>query len=371
MADKRDYYEILGVSRNVSEEDIKQAYRKLALKYHPDRNPGDKETEQKFKEISQAYDVLSDTEKRRKYDQFGHDGLRGYATRDFGSFEDIFSAFSDIFGDESFFGDFFGVGRRRKRGPRKGASLRIELEIDFKEAAFGCEKEVELYRRERCDTCSGSGAKPGTSPETCSDCGGRGATLRSAGFFSLQETCRRCGGSGQTIKHRCGKCRGEGQLRNKADITIQIPAGIEDSTRMRLAGQGEPSPGGGPSGDLYVDVYVKPHEFFKREGNDILCLLPIPFATAAMGGEVEVPTLDGKGTLKIPHGTPSGQLLRIRKAGIPDLNGRGRGDQIVRVVVEVPDKLTKRQEELLREFLEIEEKKRNKKGFWEKFFGEK
>lgn len=369
MSEKRDYYEILGVDRSASQDDIKQAYRKLALKFHPDRNAGDKEAESRFKEISQAYDVLSDPEKRGPYDQFGHEGLRGFATRDFGSFEDIFSAFSDIFGDEGLFGDLFGIGRRPRR--RKGASLRVEMEISFEEAASGCEKMIQLVRREACGKCGGSGAKPGTSPEACGACGGRGAVMRSAGLFSVQQACGRCEGTGRIVREPCGTCRGAGITREKPEIAIKIPAGIEDGTRLRMSGQGEPSPDGGSPGDLYCDIYVKAHPFFQRHGHDVVCEVPVPFAVAAMGGEIEVPTLEGRGKLKIPRGTPSGQLLRIRNAGIAGRNGRGRGDQIVRVVIDVPAKLTKRQEELLREFAELEEKQRDKKGFWNRLFGEK
>jgi len=369
MAEKQDFYEILGVDRSVSQEDIKKAYRNLALKYHPDRIPNDKAAEQHFKEISQAYDVLSDPEKRRQYDQFGHDGLRGYATRDFGSFEDIFSAFSDVFGEESFFGDFFGIGRRR-RGPGRGASLRVELEVEFKEAAFGCEKRIELWRRETCEDCGGNGAARGSSPETCPSCRGRGSVMRNAGFFSVEQPCPSCGGRGSIVRNACRSCRGEGAVRKKREITVRIPSGIQDSTRLRMGGEGEPSADGGPRGDLYCDVFVRPHSFFERHGNDIVCEMPVSFAIAALGGEVEVPTLEGSGRLKIPRGTPSGQLLRMRSAGVPPLNGGPRGDQIVRVVVEVPKKVTKRQEELLREFADLEQQGKGKKNLWEKFFGE-
>ncbi len=369
MEEKSDYYKLLGVERNATTDEIRAAYRKLALKYHPDRNPGDKEAERKFKEISEAYDVLSDAEKRRLYDRFGHEGLRGTAQRDFrtASFEDIFEAFSDIFGDSSFFGDFFGMGRRR-RPARKGASLRVELEIDFKEAAFGAKKTVELARQEVCGACGGSGCKPGTSPAACQTCGGAGVVYRSAGFFSIQQTCPSCGGEGRRIVSPCGECRGKGLVRVRREIEIEIPAGIEDGTRLRMAGQGEHARDGGPPGDLYCDIYVKPHPFFKREGDDVYCELPLSYAQLALGAEVEVPTLEGKGLLRIPRGTPSGALLRMRGQGVVHLRGRGRGDQIVRVVVSVPAKLTKRQEELLEEFHKIEQEQAGKKSFWERFF---
>ena len=370
MDQKRDYYELLGVDRKASADEIRSAYRKLALKYHPDRNPGDKEAERKFKEISEAYDVLSDDKKRPLYDQYGHDGLRGQAQRDFqtASFEDIFSAFGDIFGDSSFFGDFFGVGKGR-RGPARGASLRVEIGLDFKEAALGTKKTIELARHELCGTCQGSGAKPGTSPAICKTCGGRGVVARNAGFFMLQQTCPSCGGEGKRIETPCGGCRGEGLVKARREIEIAIPAGIENGTRMRVGGQGEASRQGGPPGDLYCDLYVREHEFFRREGNDIHCELPVPFAQAAMGTEVEVPTLTGRSALKIPRGTQSGALLRMRGLGVTGVNGRGKGDQIVRVVVSVPSKLTKRQEELLQEFQKIEQEQSGKKNLWEKFFG--
>ncbi len=372
MDEKKDYYELLGVGRGSSADEIRAAYRKLALKYHPDRNPGDKESERKFKEISQAYDVLSDGQKRRLYDQFGHEGLRGTPQRDFQSagFEDIFSAFPDVFGDASFFGDLFGVGRGgRGRGPRRGTSLRVELEIDFKESAAGTKKTVELARREVCGTCGGSGSKPGTSPATCKACGGRGMVSRDAGFFSIQQTCPSCGGAGRRIVSPCGACRGQGTTAVKREIEITIPAGIENGTRMRLGGQGEASPDGGPPGDLYCDIFVRPHPFFKREGNDVHCELPVAFAQAALGAEVEVPTLEGRGALKIPRGTPNGALLRMRGQGFAGLNGRGRGDQIVRIVVSVPARLTRRQEEILEEFHRIEQENAGKKNLWERFFG--
>lgn len=371
MDEKSDYYELLGVPRAATVDEIRQAYRKLARKHHPDLNPGNAEAEKKFKEISQAYDVLSDEQKRRLYDQYGHEGLRGTAQRDFrtASVEDIFSAFGDIFGDPSFFGDFFNVGRGGRRGARRGASLRVEFEIDFKEAAVGTKKTVELTRHEVCETCRGSGSKPGTSPVTCRTCGGRGGVARNAGFFSIQQTCSTCGGEGKQIVSPCGACRGRGMVKAKKEIEISIPAGIENGTRMRVAGQGEPSPDGGSPGDLYCDIYVKPHPFFKREENDLYMELPVTFAQAALGAEVEVPTLEGQSLLKIPRGTAGGALLRMRGLGVPSLNGRGRGDQIIRVVVAVPAKLTKRQEELLQEFQKIEQETQGKKKLWEKFFG--
>jgi molecular chaperone DnaJ len=369
----QDFYELLGVAKGASTDDIRSAFRKLALKYHPDRNPGDKEAERKFKEISEAYDVLSDEQKRRLYDQYGHEGLKGQARRDYqnASVQDIFEAFGDIFGgDASIFGDFFGVGRGGgRRAARRGASLRVELEIDFKEAALGAKKSIELSRAEACEACKGSGAKPGTGRSSCRTCGGRGVVGRNAGFFVLQSGCPACGGAGTTVESPCGTCRGEGTQRRKREIEITIPAGIENATRMRVAGQGEGAPEGGSPGDLYVDVYVREHAFFSREGNDILCEVPIPFSLAAMGGEIEVPTLSGKSALKVPRATASGTRLRLKGQGVTGVDGRGRGDQLVRVTVQVPAKLTKRQEELLQEFQKIEIEQSGKKNLWEKFFG--
>ena len=373
MAEKKsDYYELLGISRSASADDVRSAYRKLAFQYHPDRNQGDKEAERKFKEISEAYDVLSDDHKRKLYDQFGHEGLRGTPQRDFrtASFEDIFEAFGDIFGGESVFGDFFGQAKgRRRRGPSRGASLRVELEIKFEEAALGTRKTIELARQERCGTCGGSGARPGSSTVTCRTCGGRGMVGRNAGFFMVQQTCPTCGGEGKQIEAPCGDCRGEGLVRARREIEIEIPAGIENATRMRVAGQGEHSRDGGPPGDLYCDIFVKPHKFFKREENDIYLELPVTYAQAAMGAEVEAPTLHGKTMLKVPKGTQSGSLLRMRGQGVASVNGRGKGDQYVRITVFVPTKLTKRQEELLAEFAKIEQQNAGKKNLWEKLFG--
>lgn len=376
MSDNQDFYGLLGVGRDASADEIRSAFRKAALKHHPDRNPGNAEAEKKFKQISEAYDVLSDEKKRKLYDQFGHEGLKGQARRDFqgGDFRDIFEAFGDIFGGggggaESVFGDFFGVGKGGRRGPKRGASLRVEIEIDFKEAALGAKRTIELTRNELCGTCKGSGAKPGTSPVTCRGCGGRGVVGRNAGFFVLQQTCPACGGEGKAVESPCGACRGAGLASAKREIEVSIPAGIENATRMRVSGQGEASRDGGPPGDLYVDVYVREHEFFRREGNDVHCELPVPFAQVALGAEVEIPTLTGKASLKIPRGTASGALLRLRGQGVTGVNGRGRGDLVVRVVVSVPAKLSKRQEELLQEFQKLEQEQAGKKNLWEKFFG--
>lgn len=377
MSAQQDFYGLLEIGRNATAEEIRSAFRKLALKYHPDRNPGNPEAEKKFKQISEAYDILSDEQKRKLYDQFGHEGLKGQARRDYQSadFRDIFEAFGDIFGGggggggESVFGDFFGVGKGARRGARRGASLRIEVEVDFKESALGAKRTIELNRNELCGTCKGSGAKPGTAPVSCRTCGGRGVVGRNAGFFVLQQTCPTCSGEGKAVESPCGGCRGTGLVTAKREIEISIPAGIENASRMRVSGQGEASRDGGGAGDLYVDVYVRDHEFFRREGNDVVCELPVSFAQAALGAEVDIPTLAGKASLKIPRGTASGALLRLRGQGVTGVNGRGRGDQIVRITVHVPGKLTRRQEELLQEFMKIEQEQSGKKNLWEKFFG--
>lgn len=363
---KKDYYELLGVDRSASDDDIKKAYRKLALKHHPDRNPGDKAAGERFKEISEAYDVLSDAEKRRAYDQYGHDGLRGYASPDFTSMEDIVSRFSDVFGDESLFGDFFGIGSRGRRGPRKGQSLRVELQVTLEEAARGVEKTIEMARHETCGTCKGSGATPGSSAERCGTCGGAGEVMQSAGFFSIRRTCPACGGRGSVIKNPCRDCRGAGLKRAKHEIKIRVPAGIEHETRMRLAGEGEHSRENGTPGDLYCDVYIAPHEFFQREGRDLYCTVPVTFATAALGGEVEVPTLDGPGKLKVPKGTQVNQLLRMRGQGMPSLNSSSRGDLLARVVVDVPKNASKKMEELLRDYEKLEREQRGQKSIFDR-----
>ncbi len=371
---EEDYYRILGVEKGASADDIKKAYRKIALKYHPDRNPGNKEAEQIFKKAAEAYGVLGDTEKRQRYDQYGIDGLRGGDTRGYSSFEDIFDAFGDIFGGGSIFEDFFG-GRGRGKAARRGASLKCDIEIDFKEAASGVEKKIELTRKENCDTCRGTGAKEGTSPVSCQFCRGRGEVQQSQGFFTMRTACPKCRGSGKIIESPCAKCGGSGRYPKRATISIQIPAGVEDGMRLRLTGQGEPGESGAPSGDLYCDIHLKPHEFFKRQGADVLCEVPITFSQAALGCAIEVPTLIGNVIqVKIPKGTQSSEIIPIRGEGFPNLHGYGKGNLLIQVIVEVPTKMTSRQEELLREFAELEKKNASprQKKFFEKmkgFFG--
>ncbi|MHC5039608.1 MAG: molecular chaperone DnaJ, partial [Planctomycetota bacterium] len=352
---KRDYYEVLGVDRNADEETLKGAYRRLAMKVHPDHNPGDREAEEKFKELAEAYEVLRDPETRSRYDRYGHEGLRGMSVGGFSSFEDIFDAFSDVFGGGSIFGDLFGGGRGR--GGRRGRSLRCDIAVPFLEMAEGCEKTVMLRRQEICPACQGSGAKAGTRPESCSVCGGKGAVVQSQGFFSIQTTCPQCGGAGEIVKTPCPDCSGKGRQSITREINIRIPPGIEDGVTMRVTGEGEPGDGGGMRGDLYCTVRVESHPIFQREGSHLLLELPIPFTTASLGGEVEIPTLKGKENLKIPKGTQNGRIFQRRGMGLPSLTGGGgRGDLLVRIVVEVPTKLTKRQKELLSELAEIEAK---------------
>ncbi len=365
MSTKRDYYEVLGVPKNASVDEIKKSYRQAALKHHPDRNPGDKEAETKFKEAAEAYEVLADEEKRGRYDQFGHAGLEsaGYGPRGFSSTDDIFAAFGDIFGD------FFGFGRRGGGGgPRRGASLRAEVEIEFVEAAKGCDRTLAIKRHEVCTTCGGNGAKAGTQPVQCQTCGGHGQVLQGGGFFTIRTTCPRCSGSGKVVKDPCKPCGGEGVTREKKEIKVHIPAGIDTNTRIRVPDEGEPSLAGGARGDLFVDVTVKPHAVFEREGTTLFCEVPISFSQAALGADIEVATLDEKVSLKLPRATQSGQLFRIRAHGLPDIEGGRQGDMVVRVVIEVPKSLTKQQEDLLREFAKTEkvEVKPRKKSLLDK-----
>ncbi len=367
MDSERDFYEILGVARNASADEIKKAFRKKALQFHPDRNPGDAEAEKKFKEAAEAYEILSNPESRARYDQFGRAGLRGTTARGFTNFEDIFQAFGDIFSEDSLFGDLFGVGRSSRRRHR-GVSLRCQVEIDFLEAAAGCEREISLKRNEVCETCKGSGAKPGSRPTPCDYCGGRGEIVQGHGFFSIRSTCPRCRGAGTVITSPCKSCNGAGRLKKGVDIRVKIPPGIEDQTRLRISEEGEPGEDGTSRGDLYCDVFVRPHEFFDREGDHLICEIPIAFSQAALGAEIEVPTLRGKAKMSVPLGTQSGQIFRLKEQGFPNVHGHGHGDQLVRVVVETPKNLTKLQEDLLRQLALTErtEVKPRRKGFFEK-----
>ncbi|MDO8125948.1 MAG: molecular chaperone DnaJ [Candidatus Brocadiales bacterium] len=353
-ADDEDYYRILGVDRNASQEDVKKAYRKMALKYHPDRNPGDKGAEQSFKRAAEAYEILGDPDKRKRYDTYGREGIKGFETH-FTSFDDIFEHFSDVFGGGSIFEEFFGGRTRTRTAARRGASLRVDIEVDLREVSTGVEKTIGLNRRESCEHCSGTGIKPGTSPKTCSSCGGRGEVQRTQGFFVLRTTCGKCGGQGKIVEHPCQMCRGSGRVAKRHHIKVQVPPGVEDGMRLRVAGQGEAGENGAPSGDLYCDVHVKPHPIFQRQGSDVVCELPVSFAQVALGCEIDVPTLKGTVTkVKIPKGTQHGDTIPVKGEGLPSMQGWGKGSLLVRVVVETPVRLTEKQEELLREFASME-----------------
>jgi molecular chaperone DnaJ len=345
---KRDYYEVLGVGRTSTEQEIKSAYRKLALKYHPDRNPGDKESEDKFKEAAEAYAVLVDTDKRHMYDRFGHAGLGGAATGGFDpnaftGFEDILGGLGDIFG----FGDVFGGGGRRRGGPQRGADLRYDLEISFQEAAKGTEASIQIPRQSQCDTCGGTGAAAGSQPVTCPQCQGRGQLRYQQGFFTVARTCNHCRGSGSIITKPCATCRGAGRVQQERKLNVRIPAGIATGQRLRLSNEGEAGAGGGPAGDLYVVVIVQDHPFFQRDGNDLHCEVAMNFTTLALGGEIRIPTLDGDEPFAVPAGTQTGTTFRVRGRGMPEVSGRGHGDLLVTVKVSTPRKLSKEQKKLL------------------------
>lgn len=362
MADKRDYYETLGISKGASDDEIKKAYRREAKKCHPDLHPGDKEAEARFKEINEAYGVLSDAEKKSRYDQFGHAGVDpNYGGGGYGGGFDGFD-FGDIFSD--IFGGF-GGGNRRRNGPVRGQDTRQVIDITFEEAAFGCKKKITLTQQEKCGTCGGSGAKPGTKPVTCSKCGGSGQvrtqTRTPLGYMTNVTTCPDCRGTGSIISDPCRDCRGTGKVRKTKTIEIDIPAGIDNGQTMQLAGKGEPGERGGPSGDLLITVRVKPHQMFKRDGYNVYIDLPITFVEAAVGATVKVPTLDGLVEYDIPEGTQPGSVFRLRGKGIPYIRGKNRGDEFVTVDVEVPKGLSAKQKELLKEFEALSEGKNYKK----------
>ena len=351
---KRDYYEVLGLERQANEQQIKSAYRKLALKFHPDRNPGDHKAEEAFKEAAEAYAVLADPQKRGMYDRFGHAGVNasgqggGFDPTIFADFSDIFSGLGDMFG----FGDILGGGRRRRGGPQRGSDLRYDLEITFEESAEGTETSIIVPREETCETCSGSGAAPGTHPETCAQCRGTGQLRYQQGFLTVARPCSTCRGTGRTISKPCTTCRGAGRIGRERKLTVKIPAGIAMGQQMRLAGEGEHGSAGGPPGDLYVVVHVQEHPFFHREGDDLYCELPVNFPTLALGGTVKVPTLDEREELTIPAGTQPGARFRLRGKGMPNVGGRGKGDLYVIARVAVPKTLTKDQKHLLEQLAE-------------------
>ncbi len=353
MANKRDYYEILGIQRNATDVEIKASYRKLAMKYHPDRNPGNKEAEDRFKEASEAYEVLRDQQKRSIYDQYGHQGLEGTGFSGFGGFDDIFSSFGDIF--EDFFG--FSTGRRSRSRANRGADLRYDMKLSFLEAAFGKETEIEVDKHVSCSACEGSGSEKGTYPETCRQCGGSGQVSRTQGFFTVRTTCPHCRGNGQVITNPCTECRGAGRVRKTKAVSVKIPAGVDNGSRLRLTGEGEPGGHGGPPGDLYVFIHVESHEFFERDQTNVICQIPISFIQAALGDKVKVPTLNGEKSLDVPKGTQPGDIFRFKGEGIPSLRGGRKGDQIIQVLVKTPTNLSKKQEALLREFQKLESAK--------------
>ena len=350
---KRDYYEILGVARTATDAEIKRAYRALAVKYHPDKNPDDHTAEDKFKEAAEAYSVLSDAQKRASYDRFGHQGV-GAGASGFGGFEGGFSNIDDVF-DMFGFGDLFGGGRGRRTTVQRGADLRYDLEITLEDASLGKDEKLRIPRLETCDECRGSGAEAGTQPETCVTCSGTGQTRYQQGFFSVMRTCANCGGKGKIIRTPCTTCRGQGRVEKEKTIEIKIPAGVETGSRLRVSGEGEAGVGGGPTGDLYIVIHVAEHEHFERQGNNLYSAVPITFAQAALGAEITVRTLDGEEELKVPAGTQTGTVFRVQGKGMPNLGGRGHGDLFVAVTLVTPKTLTKEQRQLLEQLAEIED----------------
>ena len=346
---KRDYYEVLAVAKTATDAELKSAYRKLAMKHHPDRNPGDKAAEEHFKEAAEAYAVLAEPQKRSLYDRFGHQGVNsgagGGAGFDPSVFNDLGGDFADILGNMFGFGD--GSGGRRRGGPQRGADLRYDLEIPFEEAARGTETTIQIPRQENCETCSGSGAAAGTQPATCSMCRGQGQVRRQQGFFTIATTCPQCRGAGRTVTKPCQTCHGSGRMSHERKITVKVPAGIATGQQLRLQNEGEAGAAGGPAGHLYVVIHVQDHDFFKRDGVNLFCEVPVNFTTLALGGEIVVPTLDGTETVKVPEGTQTGTTMRLRHKGMPDVNGRGKGDLFATVQVQTPKKLSKEQRQIL------------------------
>lgn len=368
MATKRDYYEVLGVEKTASIDDIKRAYKKLAAKYHPDRNPGDESAVVAFKEAAEAFDVLGNADKRARYDRFGHAGVEGNAGG-FGDVGDIMDAFGEMFGD--LFGGRRGGGGSRAR---RGNSLQTSLTIELLEAAVGCSRDLEIEKQVSCVTCNGTGAKPGTSPQSCDYCGGRGQVVQSQGFFRVQTTCPACRGKGKIVRDKCTDCRGTSLVGRTSKITVKVPAGVDNGMQLCLRGEGEAGENGGPAGDLFVDIRVKPHSLFQREGTHLTCQVPITFAQAALGTELDIPILTGKHHVTVAPGTQPGEILRLRGYGMPDPHGGPRGDMHVQFLVEVPRKINKKQEELLRQMAELDEKQvsPHRKSFFEsvkEFFG--
>ena len=352
---KRDYYEVLGVEKGATIEEIKKSYRKLAIKFHPDKNPGDKTAEENFKELGEAYEVLCDEQKRALYDQYGHAAFDRRSGGGFGrgGFHDPFEVFREVFGGASIFEDLFGGGRRDPTQPERGDDLRYDMEITFEEAAHGCEKEITVTKPEKCDVCHGTGAEAGSQQRTCPTCGGRGQVISSRGIFSIAQTCPHCQGAGRVIDKPCKTCKGAGRRERTSKIKLRIPAGVDTGSRLRSAGNGEAGFRGGPSGDLYVVLHVKAHEMFQRDGDDLLCEVPVSFVQAVLGAEIEVPTLEGKASLKIPAGTQPGTMFRLKGKGVKNIQGYGHGDLHVRINVEVPTHLSAAQKAKLQEFAEL------------------
>jgi molecular chaperone DnaJ len=368
---KRDYYEVLGVGRDASEEVVKRAYRKLAVKFHPDKNPEDPHAEEKFKELGEAYDVLMDSNKRAAYDRFGHDAFVSGGAG-FGGFHDPFDIFREVFGGGGFgggiFETFFGGAGAHPEDRQRGSDLRYDMQIGLEEAAFGVEKEIEIEKLDTCDKCRGRGAELGSRTITCSTCGGRGQVISSRGFFHVSQTCPRCRGAGEVIEKPCPKCHGEGRVEKPSRVKLKIPAGIREGSRLRSSRNGEAGIRGAPAGDLYVVIHIKEHKIFQREGDNLYCEVPIPFSIAALGGEVEVPTLEGKAHLKVPAGIQSGQMFKLRGKGIVNVNGRDRGHLLARLIVEVPSHLNAEQRSKLEEFAALcgEENTPLRKSFFER-----
>jgi len=371
-AKKRDYYEVLGLGRNASEEEIKRAYRKLAVKFHPDKNPDDPHAEEKFKELGEAYDVLMDPDKRAAYDRFGHAAFAQGGAGFGGGFHDPFDIFREVFGQAGFgggiFETFFGGGNAHTQDRQRGSDLRYDMRIDLEEAAFGAEKEIEIEKLDTCNKCHGSGAEPGSRTVSCPACGGRGQVISSRGFFHISQTCPRCRGAGEIIEKPCRECRGEGRVEKLSRVKLKIPAGIKEGSRLRSSHNGEAGIRGGPPGDLYVVIHIKEHKIFQRDGDNLYCEVPIPFSLAALGGELDVPTLEGKAHLKVPPGTQSGQIFKLRSKGIANINGRDRGDLLTRLIVEVPSRLNVEQRRKLVEFAALcdEENTPLRKSFFER-----
>jgi molecular chaperone DnaJ len=369
---KRDYYQVLGVERGASDEEIKKAYRKLAVKFHPDKNAGDKAAEEQFKELGEAYEILSDPQQRAVYDRHGHAAFDkrsgGFARGGTGGFHDPFDIFREVFGGGSILDELFGGGSRDPNGPQRGDDLRYDMEISFEEAANGCEKEISVTKPERCDSCSGTGAEPGSRAKACPACGGRGQVISSRGIFSIAQTCPQCHGAGRVIEKPCHSCRGAGRREHTSKIKLRIPAGVDTGSRLRSSGNGEAGLRGGPTGDLYVVLHVKAHEIFHREGDDLLCEVPVSFVQASLGAEIEVPTLSGKAEIKLPPGTQPGTMFRLRGKGIKNVQGHGHGDLHIRINVEVPTHLTSPQKAKLQEFSDLCNGKESpiRQGFFEK-----